>query len=243
MYNCVHHNGIMASFSWLTSPILHRLFSLSTAINKYSTNKYSEFQDPKLPSSRCKTGVKKPYGPGALSGAGHALLINGGLQLKPNEKTSVVAPFGWSGRFWARSGCKFDQSGKQGNCATGNCGGLLQCSGAGGPPASLAEFTLDSPEDFYDVSLVDGFNIPISIIPSGGSGNCSAVECSSNLNLQCPEQLQVRVNGGGDTVACKSACLAFGQASVLLHRGLQQSTGLQAQSLFRGFQESVPHSL
>lgn len=125
----------------------------------------------------------------------------------------MVAPTGWSGRFWARSGCKFNQSGKQGNCTTGDCGGgLLECNGAGGaPPASLAEFTLDSPEDFYDVSLVDGFNMPVSIVPSGGSGNCSAVKCSSNLNLQCPEKLRVRLDGGGDTVACKSACLAFNQ--------------------------------
>ncbi|XP_057807710.1 pathogenesis-related thaumatin-like protein 3.5 [Salvia miltiorrhiza] len=158
--------------------------------------------------NRCKENIW----PGTLSGAGHPLLINGGLQLKPNERTNVVAPTGWSGRFWARSGCSFDQSGKQGNCTTGDCGGLLQCGGIGGtPPASLAEFTLDSPEDFYDVSLVDGFNMPISVVPSGGSGNCSAVKCSSNLNLQCPEKLQVRVNDGGETVACKSACLAFDQ--------------------------------
>ncbi|GFQ08475.1 thaumatin-like protein, partial [Phtheirospermum japonicum] len=71
--------------------------------------------------------------------------------------------------------------------------GLLGCGGSGGsPPVSLLEFTLDSPEDFYDVSLVDGFNLPVSIVPSGGSGNCSAVICNSNLNLECPEKLQVR---------------------------------------------------
>ncbi|KAH6772950.1 Pathogenesis-related thaumatin superfamily protein [Perilla frutescens var. hirtella] len=158
--------------------------------------------------NRCKETIW----PGTQSGAGHPLLINGGLQLNPNETTNIVAPTGWSGRFWARSGCKFDKSGKQGNCTTGDCGGLLQCGGIGGaPPASLAEFTLDSPEDFYDVSLVDGFNMPVSVIPSGGSGDCSAVNCRSDLNLQCPEKLQVRLDGGGETVACKSACLAFNQ--------------------------------
>ncbi|KAI3444972.1 hypothetical protein Pfo_001637 [Paulownia fortunei] len=158
--------------------------------------------------NRCKNTIW----PGILSGAGKPLLMNGGLQLKPEETTNVVGPTGWSGRFWARSGCNFDQSGEHGNCTTGDCGGLLECSGRGGePPASLAEFTLDSPEDFYDVSLVDGFNMPVSIVPSGGSGNCSAVNCISNLNLECPEKLQVRRNNRGETVACKSACLAFNE--------------------------------
>ncbi|KAK4411033.1 Pathogenesis-related thaumatin-like protein 3.5 [Sesamum angolense] len=162
--------------------------------------------------NRCKETVW----PGILSGSGKPLLMSGGLELKPDQKTDVPAPTGWSGRFWPRTGCTFDQSGKQGNCTTGDCGGgLLECGGTGGaPPVSLAEFTLDSPLDFYDVSLVDGFNVPVSIIPSGGSGNCSAVNCTSNLNLECPEKLRVRGNdksNGETTVACKSACLAFNE--------------------------------
>lgn len=97
----------------------------------------------------------------------------------------------------------------KGTCATADCGGVLQCNGAGGiPPASLAEFTLDSPMDFYDISLVDGFNVPISVYPSGGYGNCSNVECSLDINLQCPQELQVKSNEGA-IIACKSACFAF----------------------------------
>jgi hypothetical protein len=72
---------------------------------------------------------------------------------------------GWGGRFWARTGCNFDGSG-QGYCATGDCGNKLECNGAGGvPPASLAEIRLngDGGKDFYDVSLVDGFNVPIQV--------------------------------------------------------------------------------
>ncbi|KAH0782372.1 hypothetical protein KY290_001970 [Solanum tuberosum] len=146
--------------------------------------------------------------PGSLSGAGHPFLINGGLELQPYETTEINAPTGWSGRFWARTHCQFDTSGK-GTCATADCGGVLQCNGAGGtPPASLAEFTLDSPMDFYDVSFVDGFNIPISVYPSGGSGNCSNIQCSSDINLQCPQELQVKTYDG-TAVACKSACFAF----------------------------------
>ncbi|KAG2671544.1 hypothetical protein I3760_13G002400 [Carya illinoinensis] len=146
--------------------------------------------------------------PGILPGAGKPQLMNGGLQLRPGETININAPKGWSGRFWGRRWCSFDKSGK-GRCLTGDCGGQLKCSGAGGaPPATLAEFTLDSPVDFYDVSLVDGYNMRISIVPKGGSGpNCKEVSCVSDLNRHCPDGLQVKMNG--HVVACKSACLAF----------------------------------
>jgi hypothetical protein len=42
----------------------------------------------------------------------------------------------------------------------------LQCNGAGGvPPVTLAEITLNGAggNDFYDVSLVDGFNVPVQV--------------------------------------------------------------------------------
>ncbi|KAM3265278.1 pathogeneis-related thaumatin-like protein 3.5 isoform X1 [Capsicum annuum] len=146
--------------------------------------------------------------PGILSGGGHPSLMNGGLALQPKEAVDINAPTGWSGRFWSRTQCNFDTTGK-GTCATGDCGGVLQCNGAGGiPPASLVEFTLDSPMDFYDVSFVDGFNIPISVYPLGGYGNCSYVQCCPDMNLQCPQELQVK-SSDGKVIACKNACLAF----------------------------------
>ena len=94
------------------------------------------------------------------------------------------------------SGCVFDSTG-MGTCDTGDCGGVLQCNGAGGnPPASLAEITLDGANgyDFYDISLVDGYNLPINMQPIGGTsanGTCGAPGCISNLNLNCPTALQV----------------------------------------------------
>lgn len=94
--------------------------------------------------------------------------------------------------FWD-AGCNFDGSGK-GSCLTGDCGGMLECGGAGGdPPASLAEITLDGAngDDFYDISLVDGYNLPLAMTPSGGTGNCGAPGCTSNLNNNCPGALQV----------------------------------------------------
>ena len=145
--------------------------------------------------------------PGIQGGEGKAPLMNGGLRLRSGETVNISAPEGWSGRFWGRSLCSFDQSGR-GTCITGDCGGKLQCSGAGGaPPATLAEFTLDSPVDYYDVSLVDGYNMPVSIIPLGVSSSCKRATCVSDLNQRCPNGLEVRRNGR--VVACKSACLAL----------------------------------
>jgi hypothetical protein len=42
----------------------------------------------------------------------------------------------------------------------------LECNGAGGvPPVTLAEVTLngDDGNDVYDISLVDGFNVPMEV--------------------------------------------------------------------------------
>ncbi|CAN4099194.1 unnamed protein product [Withania somnifera] len=121
---------------------------------------------------------------------------------------------GWSGRIWARTGCTFDASGI-GSCQTGDCGGKLECSGLGAtPPASLFEITLGvgDNKDFYDVSLVDGYNLPIVAVPQGVNGGCNATGCLSNLNMGCPKELQVMggYGGEGNVVACKSACEAFG---------------------------------
>ncbi|KAJ0095980.1 hypothetical protein Patl1_17243 [Pistacia atlantica] len=151
---------------------------------------------------------KETIWPGIVTGEGRPQLNSGGLTLNPGQFVHINAPTGWSGRFWARTGCTFDPSGK-GKCITGDCGGVLNCAGAAGvPPVSLAEFTLNSPMDFYDVSLVDGYNLPISVIPFRGTGDkCKAVKCVSDLNQKCPIELQQVENG--KVVACRSACLAF----------------------------------
>ncbi|CAH8272995.1 unnamed protein product [Arabidopsis lyrata] len=67
-------------------------------------------------------------------------------------------------RIWGRTNCNFDSSGR-GRCETGDCNGGLQCTGWGQPPNTLAEYALNQYNnlDFYDISLVDGFNIPMSL--------------------------------------------------------------------------------
>ncbi|CAL5205943.1 unnamed protein product [Lathyrus oleraceus] len=151
--------------------------------------------------------------PGTLSGNGAAVLGKGGFSLAPGAMVNLTAPSGWSGRFWARTGCKFDGAGN-GRCITGNCLGGLNCIGGGTPPVTLAEFTIGSAgnggKDFYDVSLVDGYNVGMGIWANGGTGDCQYAGCVADLNGNCPTELRVSGGGGsGSVVACKSACLAF----------------------------------
>ncbi|CAI9104726.1 OLC1v1003462C1 [Oldenlandia corymbosa var. corymbosa] len=146
--------------------------------------------------------------PGILPNAGSPTLESTGFELPSDSSRTFTAPTGWSGRFWARTGCNFDESGS-GTCDTGDCGsGQVECNGAGAaPPATLAEFSLGNGggQDFYDVSLVDGYNLPMIVEGTGGSGMCASTGCLTDLNRICPTEL--RANGGG---ACKSACEAFG---------------------------------
>ncbi|KAL7120625.1 hypothetical protein ACP275_02G133700 [Erythranthe tilingii] len=159
--------------------------------------------------------------PATNSGTG-AVVADGGFLLPPGSTAVFPAPPGWSGRFWARTGCVFDNAGN-GRCTTGDCGGRLRCAVGGEPPVSLAEFTIGGEppvslaeftigggQDFYVVSLVDGFNVGVGVRPSGGSGDCRITACAADVLGDCPRELQVPGDGTGAVVACKSACLQFG---------------------------------
>ncbi|WRX30359.1 Thaumatin family - like 10 [Theobroma cacao] len=143
--------------------------------------------------------------PGSL---GNSQLGSTGFELPSGGSRSFQAPPSWSGRFWGRTGCTSDQTTGQLTCQTGDCGSSqVECNGNGAtPPATLAEFTIGSgTQDFYDVSLVDGYNLPMIVEPSGGSsGACLSTGCVTDLNRQCPTELQF---GSGE--ACLSACEAF----------------------------------
>ncbi|ERN11698.1 thaumatin-like protein [Amborella trichopoda] len=190
-----------------------------------------------------KNNCRYTVWPGIQPGSGHPVLANGGFSLHPNLSVSVTAPNNWSGRFWPRTSCHFDQNGI-GKCVTGDCGTGLQCTGTGGaPPASLAEFTLNAPVDFYDVSLVDGYNIPVSIFPSltaKGSAECHAVQCVGDLNKRCPKALQMVQ--GGRLVGCKSACLAFGTPEYCCTGAYASPSTCQASRYAKAFKAACPTS-
>lgn len=108
-----------------------------------------------------------------------------GFMLDSGQSVRIPSTPGWSGRIWARTGCTFDALGV-GTCLTGDCGGRLECDGNGArPPASLFEITLGkgNDKDFYDVSIVDGYNLPLVALPQGVYGACNATGCTSDINI------------------------------------------------------------
>jgi hypothetical protein len=136
-----------------------------------------------------------------------------GWVLRPGDRVSITVPNHWNGRFWGRTGCVFH--GDTGHCQTGDCGGRFQCTGWGKIPATLAEYNLDAWDhlDFYDVSMVDGSNLPMYINIAKGAtrdrispNGCVAAGCTKAV--VCPSVLTVKVDGTG--VACESACARFG---------------------------------
>ena len=80
-------------------------------------------------------------------------------------------------------------------------------TGTGVPPATLAEFTLSGSGglDYYDVSLVDGYNLPLQITPSVSS--CHPAGCDVDLGPDCPANLKGPFDSTGFPVGCKSDCL------------------------------------
>jgi Thaumatin family len=143
--------------------------------------------------------------------AAHPLAATGWV-LPAGQSVSIVVPDHYNGRFWGRTGCVF--SGGRGHCQTGDCDGLFQCTGYGSIPATLAEYNLNAWEglDFYDVSMVDGSNLPMYInITKGGTpdkvspAGCVAAGCTTAV--ACPAALQVKA--AGTVVACESACARF----------------------------------
>ncbi|RWW82558.1 hypothetical protein BHE74_00008975 [Ensete ventricosum] len=158
--------------------LLHRILASSI-------NKVAPWAKPPLPPPSPLGTTDR-----TLSGNAASALAGSGFELRPNGTFSFSAPPGWSGRFWARTGCAFDPFSASGTCDTGDCGGALRCTVGGSPPVTLAEFTLAGPtsgdQDFYDVSLVDGYNVRVA----------------------CPAEWRV-TGASWETVACRRACEAF----------------------------------
>ncbi|PQQ21572.1 thaumatin-like protein 1 [Prunus yedoensis var. nudiflora] len=184
--------------------------------------------------------------PGILTNAGVPPLPTTGFALQKGETKTISAPTSWGGRFWARTLCSQDSSGKF-SCVTGDCGsGKVECAGNGAaPPATLAEFTLDGSGglDFFDVSLVDGYNLPMLVVPQGGSGtNCSNTGCVVDLNGLCPSELKVTSADGRQGVACKSACEAFQQPQYCCSGAYGTPDTCKPSSYSQIFKNACPHA-
>lgn len=123
--------------------------------------------------------------------------------MQPGSEKYISVPANTvAARFWARTDCRWD-NGKF-ICLTGDCGASLnnfglECKGiTGKAPATLAEITMNNNggSDFYDISNVDGYNVPIYFAPIPGTYqkvnnpdlgkyNCGNPGCTLNAN-SCP---------------------------------------------------------
>nr|P50697.1 RecName: Full=Thaumatin-like pathogenesis-related protein 3; Flags: Precursor [Avena sativa]AAB09226.1 thaumatin-like pathogenesis-related protein [Avena sativa] len=97
--------------------------------------------------------------------------VGGGFQLNSKQSSNINVPAGTSaGRIWGRTGCSFNNG--RGSCATGDCAGALSCT-LSGQPATLAEYTIGGSQDFYDISVIDGYNLAMDF------------SCSTGVALKC----------------------------------------------------------
>ncbi|KAF9525250.1 thaumatin-like protein [Crepidotus variabilis] len=134
-----------------------------------------------------------------------------GWEALPGSRVSFTVPDNWkAGRIWGRRNCNFNSNTNPGpnSCLDGGCNGGLLCdpnTGTGLPPATVAEWTLqgDGNRDYYDVSLVDGYNLPMRIDNNKG---CAKADCPVDLGPNCPDPLKGPFDANGFPVGCRSAC-------------------------------------
>ncbi|KAK7308988.1 hypothetical protein RJT34_05373 [Clitoria ternatea] len=154
-----------------------------------------------------------------------AALPGGGVRLNSGESWSINVTNGTTGgRIWGRTNCTFDSNGL-GKCQTGDCNGTLACKSYGTPPNTLVEFALNQYNnlDFYDISVVDGFNIGVQLTPTY---NCSTVKCDADINGECPTQL--KVPGG-----CNSPCAVFNTTQYCCSSGVERCSPTDYSRFFK----------
>ncbi len=102
------------------------------------------------------------------------------------------------------------QNSNLGACLSGDCGSNAICSGGGASRAfTKIEFNFaapyqsgQNPTDFYDVSLVDGFNVAAAFKPTGGAGLPPANQCNSNADCQQSTGQTCVIQNGTGTCTC-----------------------------------------
>ncbi|KAI9497656.1 thaumatin [Zychaea mexicana] len=126
-------------------------------------------------------------------------LYGSSVDVDAGDKHTFTFEPNWAGRVWGRRSC----SGKECNFA-----GMWA-------PASLAEvlFKDQAGDDYYDISLVDGYNEPMKMEPinpdktsSEDFRRCGEPTCTQGP--KCPTELELK-DDNGKVVGCQSACSKF----------------------------------
>ncbi|CAH0564875.1 unnamed protein product [Brassicogethes aeneus] len=86
-------------------------------------------------------------------------------------------------------------------------GKISGCSEMCEGPRTEVELTLGAEMDQYDVSLINGWNLPMKIVPQNGD-NCQASVCTPNMLHICPDEDRV-LNARGIPVACRNSPMVF----------------------------------
>jgi hypothetical protein len=83
-------------------------------------------------------------------------------------------------------------------------------------PSTLVEWTMGS-RDWYHISLVDGYNLPVTVTPVPGTYaksdstdpfQCGSISCTEDLLQECPSELR-KLDGFGHVSQCLSACSKY----------------------------------
>jgi hypothetical protein len=164
--------------------------------------------------SSCKSGQPLPDG--------------GGFRLKQvssgvEDSHSLTVKNGWQVAFWGRTGCS---DAADMNCATGSARSnvdnkdKLQAGGIGSMyPATKGEIKFDGygNQDYYDISIVDGYNLPVQIELVPGTYqktnrqdtayDCTVAGGGADLNAKVMAATPLLAyNVSGKTVGVYSAC-------------------------------------
>lgn len=140
--------------------------------------------------------------------------LHGTQQINMGQTGTFNIPStGWiSGMMWPKVGC--DGSGN--NCLFGQSRAPCPSTGCTPPAETKAEFTIPavgSGQSWYDVTLVDGYSLPMKITPRvAPSGSCIPTNCAVDLN-RCPTAENnlgdLRYIRNGKVLACLSPCKKY----------------------------------
>ncbi|XP_009142207.1 PR5-like receptor kinase [Brassica rapa] len=156
-----------------------------------------------------------------------------GFILEKGEKRTINTTSSWIGYLWGRTLCSRDSSTGYFSCITGDCdSGNIECSKEGVPPATLAEFNLasDGGNDYYDVSVINGYNVPVLVTPENGL--CKSIGCDIDIKKTCPTELWIPDIRSNDPYACRTSCQK-NQTRELCCVGHYQEVGIPPQECKR----------
>ena len=161
--------------------------------------------------------------------SGEALPDGGGFKLNADtggveDSHALAVKEGWQVAFWGRTGCSADDNDLA--CETGAAVSnkdktdKLKAGGIGSIyPATKGEIKFDGygNQDYYDISIVDGFNLPIQIElvtgtykkvgRSDSQYDCTVAGGGADLNAKVLDEVPLLAyNASGKTVGVYSAC-------------------------------------